>query len=493
MERVEQGNAVVNPRRNGRLVVTALLLAATCQLGCGPGQREERQVSASRALEASNQSSGEPTVVSDSPGTPDPVAPDPVALRSDAQAALQAGDLETAGRAIRAAIVLAPDDPQTKYTLALVLGAEHRFPEAIRMLDKLAATSPEAELPALGQTAEWMVLHGMWEQAEVRFRKVLGAVPDAIMAHRQLSRLLLRQGRRVEAAVHLRELCRLGNVEEVELRSLLSIACPLPGDADREELEPISILARARAKASRQDWRGAADQLQSSHTRRAEEHALLGRCFAMLQDEQMLAQWAAESESLSEKGSDPLRRGQETNEIDSPPKGQTPFRIGSPPAGDTADAWFARARFESQQGRHQAAVEMLCQAIVQDPTDSEAYSSLASALREIGNQEQSQCAQQRAQWITTTRTLADEVSASGQRDAKQLLALAESLDQLQRPFEADAWRAVCLAYGQQGLSTQQVESLTQQIQDRRERLLQSDQGWPSAEFLLCGLDSNEPK
>jgi len=33
--------------------------------------------------------------------------------------------------------------------------------------------------------------------------------------------------------------------------------------------------------------------------------------------------------SLSEKGSDPLRRGQKTNEIDSPPKGQTPFRIDS--------------------------------------------------------------------------------------------------------------------------------------------------------------------
>jgi hypothetical protein len=32
--------------------------------------------------------------------------------------------------------------------------------------------------------------------------------------------------------------------------------------------------------------------------------------------------------SLSGKGADPLRRGQETNEIDSPPKGQTPFRIG---------------------------------------------------------------------------------------------------------------------------------------------------------------------
>ncbi len=35
------------------------------------------------------------------------------------------------------------------------------------------------------------------------------------------------------------------------------------------------------------------------------------------------------TKSLSEKGSDPLRRGQKTNEIDSPPKGQTPFPIGS--------------------------------------------------------------------------------------------------------------------------------------------------------------------
>jgi hypothetical protein len=31
----------------------------------------------------------------------------------------------------------------------------------------------------------------------------------------------------------------------------------------------------------------------------------------------------------SEKGPDPLRRGQETNKKDSPPKGQTPFRIAT--------------------------------------------------------------------------------------------------------------------------------------------------------------------
>src|SRR5690606_7990633 len=33
--------------------------------------------------------------------------------------------------------------------------------------------------------------------------------------------------------------------------------------------------------------------------------------------------------SVSEKGPDPLRRGQKSSEIDSPSMGQTPFRIGS--------------------------------------------------------------------------------------------------------------------------------------------------------------------
>jgi hypothetical protein len=47
------------------------------------------------------------------------------------------------------------------------------------------------------------------------------------------------------------------------------------------------------------------------------------------------------SEGLSEKGSDPFRRGQETNEIDSPPKGQTPFRIGS------------ESRVDAEEGRLQ--------------------------------------------------------------------------------------------------------------------------------------------
>jgi putative transcription antitermination factor YqgF len=47
--------------------------------------------------------------------------------------------------------------------------------------------------------------------------------------------------------------------------------------------------------------------------------------------ENRIAMISDEAKSLSEKGSDPLRRGQKPNEIDSPPKGQTPFRIGASP------------------------------------------------------------------------------------------------------------------------------------------------------------------
>ncbi len=42
----------------------------------------------------------------------------------------------------------------------------------------------------------------------------------------------------------------------------------------------------------------------------------------------LCASTISDSESLSEKGSDPLRRGKNPREVDSPPKGQTPFRTG---------------------------------------------------------------------------------------------------------------------------------------------------------------------
>ena len=46
--------------------------------------------------------------------------------------------------------------------MALLLADRHRYPEAIRMLDELAKTNAEIRLPAMGQTADWLIKSGDW-------------------------------------------------------------------------------------------------------------------------------------------------------------------------------------------------------------------------------------------------------------------------------------------------------------------------------------------
>ena len=152
------------------------------------------------------------------------------------------------------------------------------------MLDDMAEAVPEARLPALGQTADWSVFQGQWQQAEKRYRALLDQVDDASMVHRKLSQLLIRQGRRLEAAAYLRELCRAGDIEEAELRSLLMIVQPFSGEAATDELEPIGDLGHARYEISQGNWDAALDVLNRSTSKGPAETALRGRILAHPQD-----------------------------------------------------------------------------------------------------------------------------------------------------------------------------------------------------------------
>ena len=96
------------------------------------------------------------------------------------------------------------------------------------MLDDLAVDFPDAKLAVLGQTAEWLVFQGDWTATEERYRNLLTLVDETSLIDRLLSRLLIRQGRQVEARVLLQRLCKAGNVEEMDLRSLLSLSCHCP-------------------------------------------------------------------------------------------------------------------------------------------------------------------------------------------------------------------------------------------------------------------------
>ena len=58
----------------------------------------------------------------------------------------------------------------------------------------------------------------------------------------------------VEATAFLRNLCRLGDVQEYELRHLLIARYPFPGDATPENFDPIGRLGLAKAQAVYADW-----------------------------------------------------------------------------------------------------------------------------------------------------------------------------------------------------------------------------------------------
>nr|WP_236649260.1 tetratricopeptide repeat protein [Rhodopirellula sp. SM50] len=386
-----------------------------------------------------------------------PPVPDPATLHRQAMLALQAGQDEKAFQLARQAMRLAPDDPQVVFLMALVLGNRKRFPEAIKMLDELATTTPEVRLPVLGQTAEWMVRFGQYSQAERRYRQLLDQVPDAALVHRNLSRLLLRQGRRIEAAEHLIRLCSLGDIMEDELRALLSISHPFPGDVTKDSFDPIGTLGKARVDVSRDQWASVRSRLEASQARNAEEDALLGRAYAQLNDGEALGNWIAGS----------------TDAVDRYP-----------------DAWLARGVAAALRGEHAAAVKALAECVVRDQTDHQAYALMSRSLRELGAIDDAEATSRRAETIRKTTTIGAAMASVETRDAAVLSQLAELLQQLHRPLEALGWRGVQLAYaGEAGTITPaDAQRILSEIAQERGQWLKADRGQATRPFVLCDVD-----
>jgi tetratricopeptide (TPR) repeat protein len=382
---------------------------------------------------------------------------DPLKLQEDAMDALESGDLDAAFKFVRAAKSATPDDPQTIFLMARVLAERNRFAEAIKMLDDLAKAVPETRLPVLGQTAEWSVFQGQWQEAERRYRSLLDEVVDASMVHRLLSQLLLRQGRRLEAAAYLRKLCRVGDIEESELRSLLMTVHPFSGETAIDELEPIGALGRARYEISQGNWDAALDELDQSTSERPAEAALHGRIYAHQQNFESLAEWVSET---SESGQ------------------------------ETADYWFARGVYEAHGSDHHAAVTCFCEVVLRDQTDAEAYLLMSQSLAELEADAEAQEASKRAKLIRQTRVIGNQMAASDTRDVPAMSTLVDLLDNLHRPFEAMAWRAVQVYYGKSSSAISDQATLQFMSEINRDRVERLQAGDPDAteHFLLCGVD-----
>ena len=373
-------------------------------------------------------------------------------------AAMQSGDEATAYALSRSALKRQPNDPQTRFTYGLVLGSRKRFPEAIRILDDVATVMPAAKLPALGQTAEWMVKFGMYEKAEQRFREVLQLAPGAAMAHSRLAELLIRQGRRLEAAPHLETLCQSGEIDEFLLRSMLSFRAPLSGDAENRLVDPIRSVGKARRQIALGDWQQAIKTLQGSSAIDSSKRndALLGRCFAEQADWDQLNAWN------DRHPNDP---------------------------GQHSDGWFARGTWLEHLKKYELAIDSFLKCVSIDPTDAQAYRRLAECLRREGQAETAQSAQTRAELIFKTQTLGNALASSAVRGGAQLTEMVNALAALRRFDEALAWRQLQVGYAQEFgmLYPQQASQIRNELDAERKRLLAEGQFERDESFITCGL------
>lgn len=307
-----------------------------------------------------------------------------------------------------------------------------------------------------------MVFQGDWQAAEERYRNLNRLVDDTSLVDRLLSRLLMRQGRRVEANRLLRRLCDMGNVEEMDLRSLLSLSCSLPGDAATEAFEPIGLEGNARHAISMGQLGLAAEILQqaandSSLELGAGEYALQGRVLALLKEFEQLPQW-----------------------------------ISGAPGGihQYSDYWFALGTHQLQQADFATAAESLGRAVLRDQTDYQAYRMLSEALNQLGRFEQAKMAIERADLIEQTISLGNEMASSPQRDVQKISVLIELLERLQRPMEALGWRGIQVAYGRANamLDDTAARNVLQMINEKRIAQLEETDAAAKRLFVTCGLD-----
>ena len=340
--------------------------------------------------------------------------------------------------------------------MARVLGRRNRFPEAIQMLDKLALTTPDARLPVLGQTAQWMVQFGMWKEAEQRFLTLLQEAPEATLVHRKLAELFVRQGRASEATKHLKTLCRLGDIEEIELRHLLAGGQSLHGDTSLDELSPIGHRGKAMYAISRDEWELARTELGTLESRPVETLSILGRIYVHLDDNESLKNWRHEA-SQSELSD--------------------------------SESYFPKGAILAGQEAHAAAIRLLCEAVLFDQTDSDAYRLLSHSLLAIDRPNESKDAAKRFELISETKRIGREMSLTEDRDDSEFAALIDSLDELQRPWESLHWCGVRLAYAKanNSLTKNELDRLASQIKERSIKL--NNEGWiTDRQFVTCGID-----
>ncbi|TWT87967.1 FG-GAP-like repeat-containing protein [Neorhodopirellula pilleata] len=391
-----------------------------------------------------------------------------------------AGKLDEARDYLRPQLIDQPNNYELLFWAARIEDADGRTDGAVEILKEIPEHDPRLGLIAIGHSADLLTKLGRFDEAIDRYERIVEAEPQMAVAHRQLAFLYNRLGNRQSAIQHLQVLLRLGDITEQELASLLclrdaSYTQPLSttdlAALDRNA-QSIGLLGRARELATGNDLRAAyrllrqeiVERINASATK-AESPvildpatiALLGRLVVELQDPEGIAFWCSLVEDHQER---------------------------------FAEHWFALGMWSFVVGGNenpQATAAMLGQCLLLDPTDWVAHGLLQNVMNQLKESKREQSFQDRATWIKRSILASNEISEKGILSTDAIVRLSESLVQLDRPLEANAWQMIAISSRIEANQSQETVEAVNDLKTTHQNLVALDKGFAQPSEILCGM------
>ncbi len=457
-------------RTNGLLVwhircvlFVATTLALSCQLtGCGSNEVKEKE-QASAQNHSAEDSPKQSTVAVNPPtqsktetkSKPAPFNRVNELARGDALA--RQGDFPAAITAFQAVVLADPNDAEALFRLGNAHAATGDLSTAVEVMSAIPSDHPQAGIPALGQTADWFIKLKRYAEAECNYKLIVKTVPQADRARRQLALILNRQGRRHEAATHIRELCRRGNVRQDELHALASLGDAMYDDPmqvakrNTPAYTPIGASGAARKLYMDADYVEAAkliEQEVNEGTAQPSTVALYGRCVAEAQDDKRFAIWLTKVDSETKK---------------------------------FAEYWSAIGAHLILKRNYEQAVRALLESLDRDPTDLRSIARLETTLKSLGKTAESEKWGQRWRQARDLIRANNRVAETSPANPDAVADLSRQLRLANRNIESLMWKSI---EGQlRRIPPQQLAVLNQQ----RLQLIQSRQEFPSQSTRLCDM------
>ncbi len=370
------------------------------------------------------------------------------------------GEFSKATSLLRRVLVEQPEDAEVIFRYANIEALQGNLKAAIELLDSIRPDHPQAALPAIGQSADWCLQIEAYDEAERRYRKLIERAPQFGVARRKLAQLLNRQGRRHEAAEHIRELCRIGDVNQEELHSLLSLSDAIYDDpskatrnlnSPRTSMLPIGASGRARIAFTERRYVECASLLEEFVNQEnvpPSINAFYGRALAEAQNESQFLSW---------------------------------LQLANESTKQHAEFWAGLGTYLVEHQQFAEAVRVLGEAIRLDPSDLRSLRRINQSFVALGEKEVAE------RWFDQYVTMRDVTLASnriGAQEQPDLTAFPEVIDglsRLERPLEATLWQLVEAFY------LELPSSELTEISERRKSLARSEMAFASTSKNLCGL------